>query len=94
MESPGILAVANTAAPHLTASIRSAAAPRTNRAAGLWAAWWQAFLTRRARKQTVVALSELGNDVLRDIGVPESLLGEAEATRRLEENRRAFWLWS
>ncbi|WP_415807483.1 hypothetical protein [Bordetella muralis] len=64
------------------------------RAAGFWTAWWRAFLIRRARKQTVVALSELDTDVLRDIGVPESLLGEAEATRRLDENRRAFWLWS
>lgn len=94
MESPGILSAVDTATPQLTASIRSVAAPRMPRAAGRWAAWWQAFLTRRARKQTVVALSELDTDVLRDIGVPESLLGEAEATRRLEENRRAFWLWS
>ncbi|CAM4384994.1 hypothetical protein BOTU111921_26910 [Bordetella tumbae] len=96
MESPGTLIAAdcaNTATRQLIA-IRPIAASPMAHAVGRWSGWWQAVLAHRARKQTVVALSELDADMLRDIGVPESLLYETEATRRLEENRRAFWLWT
>ena len=97
MESLGTLIVASHADPATPRSINSIhpiAASRMKRAMGRWSGWWQAFLIRRARKQTAIALSELDTEVLRDIGVPESLLCETEAARELEKHRRAFWLWS
>ena len=97
MEAPGTLIAAddaNAATPPLIASIRHIASSPVAHAGGRWSGWWQAFLAHRARKQTAVALSELDADILRDIGVPESLLCETEAARRLEENRRVFWLWT
>jgi len=59
-----------------------------------WSSWRQDALTRKLRKQTALELSALDDQVLQDIGVPESLLAETHAVRQLEQNRRAFWLWS
>ncbi|MCD0503262.1 isoleucyl-tRNA synthetase [Bordetella petrii] len=50
--------------------------------------------TRRASRQAVMAVSHLDAHVLRDIGAPEWLLRESEATRQLEHHRRAHWLWT
>ena len=68
--------------------------PLGRRIRDAWAAWWQAFLTHRAHKQTLVALSELDEHVLRDIGAPGWALRESEALRQIEHNRHTHWLWT
>ena len=56
-------------------------------------AWWKIFVTRRARKHTLKALSELELKILTDIGVPEFLLAEAQALSQQKRNHSQYWLW-
>lgn len=59
-----------------------------------WSAWRQAARIHKLRKLTICELSELNDDVLQDIGVPEPLLLEAHAVRQRKQHRHSSWLWS
>ena len=59
-----------------------------------WSEWWTAWETRRASKRTAMALSELDDAMLQDIGVQGCMLSESRAIRQAQQDRRAYWLWS
>jgi len=59
-----------------------------------WSAWRRMVRIHKLRKLTICELSELTDDVLQDIGVPESLLLEAHAARQRKHHRHSSWLWS
>jgi len=78
---PACLAPPSPRGINLAAAVRDACA-----------AWWQALLTRRAGRQAAVALSDLDDHLLRDVGAPGWLLQETQVLREIEQNRLAHWL--
>jgi len=55
---------------------------------------WQALLARHARRQAALALGDLDDHMLRDVGAPGWLLRETQILREIEQNRLSHWLRS